>query len=108
LSTAVFRAALRNLRLPTGRDIVGVDELRIEILGSGCASCNRLEAMVREVVAEMDVDAEVEKVTDMARIMAYGVMSTPGLVIDGNVTISGRVPTKAEVNTYVVNALASQ
>lgn len=79
----------------------------IKVLGTGCANCKKLEATVQDVVAELAVDAQVEKVTDIRQIMAFGVMSTPGLVIDGETVCSGRVPTKTEINAWVINALAT-
>ena len=79
--------------------------LAIKVLGSGCANCKKLEAVARQVVAEMGVEAEVIKVMDYPDIMAYNIMSTPGLVINEKVVSSGRIPTPAEVTTWVVNAL---
>ncbi len=79
--------------------------LNIKILGSGCANCKRLEAMTREAVATLGIEAEVIKVTDYPEIMKYKVLSTPGLVINEMVVSSGRVPTEAEVTTFLVNAL---
>ncbi len=82
--------------------------MKFEILGSGCANCQKLEAITREAVADLALhDAEVVKVTEMQQIMGYGVMSTPGLVIDGKVVSSGRVPSKAEVTTMIATALSS-
>jgi small redox-active disulfide protein 2 len=81
--------------------------MKLEILGSGCANCHKLEAIAREAVAELAIeDAQVVKVTDMKAIMGYGVMSTPGLVIDGKVVSSGRVPSKAEVTSMIATELA--
>lgn len=80
--------------------------MRFEILGSGCANCQRLKAVTDEVVGELALDAEVVKVEDMAKIVSYGVMRTPALVIDGKVVLSGKVPTKAEVTSLVATALA--
>jgi small redox-active disulfide protein 2 len=83
--------------------------MKLEILGSGCANCKKLEAITNEAVAELAIgDVEVVKVTDMKDIMGYGVMSTPGLVIDGKVVSSGRVPAKAEVASMITTALAAQ
>jgi small redox-active disulfide protein 2 len=79
--------------------------LTIKVLGSGCANCKKLEAITRQVVSEMGVEAEVVKVTEYPDIMAYNIMSTPGLVINEKVVSSGRIPTPAEVTTFVVNAL---
>lgn len=64
----------------------------IKILGSGCGNCERLEALAKQAVDELGLDAEIVKVTDFAEIMAYGIMSTPGLVVDDEVRIAGFVP----------------
>lgn len=69
----------------------------IKVLGPGCKNCVNLEKNVREALTRLGVDAEVEKVTEYADIMAHGVMSTPGLVIDGDVVSYGRVPTPTQI-----------
>ena len=69
----------------------------IKILGSGCANCVNLERVTREAIAALGVEATVEKVTDFSTIVGYGVMSTPGLVVDEKVVLSGRVPTATQV-----------
>ncbi len=79
--------------------------LTIKVLGSGCANCKRVEQMARKVVEEMSLEAEVIKVTDYNDITAYNILSTPGLVINEKVVSSGRIPTPAEVTTWVLNAL---
>lgn len=79
--------------------------LTIKVLGSGCANCKKLEAVTRQVVAEMGAAAEVVKVTEYPDIMAYNIMSTPGLVINEKVVSSGRIPSAAEITTFVTNAL---
>lgn len=77
----------------------------IKVLGSGCANCVRLEANVKEALAASGiVDATVEKVTDYADIAAYGIMSTPGLVVDERVLVSGRVPDAAEVAQLIASS----
>ena len=71
--------------------------MNVKILGTGCANCVRLEALVKEAASEAGLVLDIEKVTDITAIMSYGVMHTPGLVIDGEVKASGRVPAKAEI-----------
>jgi small redox-active disulfide protein 2 len=79
--------------------------LTIKILGSGCANCKRVEQIARKIVNEMALEAEVVKVTDYADITAYNILSTPGLVVNEKVVCSGRIPTPAEVTTWLVDAL---
>jgi small redox-active disulfide protein 2 len=79
--------------------------LNIKVLGSGCANCKRVEQIARKVVAEMALEAEVIKVTDYNDIMAYNILSTPGLVVNEKVVSTGRIPTPAEVTTWLANAL---
>jgi small redox-active disulfide protein 2 len=69
----------------------------IKILGSGCANCHRLEANAIEALATLGLKATIEKVTDFADIASYGVMRTPGLVVDERVLVSGRVPDAREI-----------
>lgn len=78
----------------------------IKILGTGCPNCKRLEKNTREALASMAVDADITKVTDMQEIMSYQILSTPGLVIDGKVVASGRVPAVSEISTLIANALS--
>jgi len=83
--------------------------VKLEILGSGCANCQKLMAVTEAAVRDLGInDAELVKVEDVPKIMAYGVMSTPALVIDGKVVVSGKVPSKAEVSSMVTTALATQ
>jgi small redox-active disulfide protein 2 len=79
--------------------------LTIKVLGSGCANCKRLEQIARKVIADLALEAEVIKVTDYNDIMAYNVLSTPGLVINEKVVSYGRIPSPAEVTTFVTSAL---
>jgi small redox-active disulfide protein 2 len=78
--------------------------LTIKILGPGCANCNKLEQITLKAVSEMGFQADISKVTDYAEIMAFPILSTPGLVINDEVVCSGRVPTQAEVTIWLVNA----
>jgi small redox-active disulfide protein 2 len=79
--------------------------LTIKILGSGCANCKQVEKIARNIVDEMALEAEVSKVTHYAEITHYDILSTPGLVVNEKVVCSGRIPTKAEVTTWLVDAL---
>lgn len=69
----------------------------IKVLGSGCANCQKLEALAKTAAGELGLDAEIIKVTGYPEIMSYGVMSTPALVIDERLVLAGRVPSHAEV-----------
>ena len=82
--------------------------MEIKVLGTGCAKCKQLEKEVEEVVREMGLDVAVEKVADMKQIMKYPILMTPGLVIDGELVVSGKVPSKAEITRYITNALAKE
>lgn len=73
----------------------------IKILGSGCPNCKRLEQLTQEVAKEMGVNATFEKVQDIQKIMSYGIMSTPALVIDEKVKVYGRVPNKNVIKKYI-------
>ena len=75
--------------------------MKIEILGSGCPNCKRLEENTKKALEETGKDAEVIKVTDMAEIVAYGVMSTPAIVIDGEVKSYGKVNDVEEIKTWL-------
>ncbi len=76
----------------------------IEVLGPGCNNCQRLEAAAREAVAMAGLDAEVVHVTDYAEIAAKGVMNTPGLIIDGKVVSTGRVPSAGDIAVWLTEA----
>ena len=77
----------------------------IKILGSGCPNCKKLEQLTQEVVKEMGVNATFEKVQDIQKIMSYGIMSTPALVIDEKVKIYGRLPKKEVIKKYIEEEL---
>ena len=76
--------------------------LNIKILGSGCANCKRLEQIVRKVVENNQIKADIDHMTEYSDILKYGVMSTPALVVDEKVLCSGRIPSETEVKTWLV------
>ena len=80
----------------------------IKILGTGCARCRQLEQTAEEVVKELGIDATLEKVKDINKIMEYPILTTPGLVIDEKLVCAGRVPSKVEVTTFITTALAKE
>ena len=75
--------------------------LDIKVLGPGCANCIKLENLVKEVISESNLSANVEKVTDRDKFMDYGVMLTPGLVVNGKVLSSGKIPTKSTLEHWL-------
>lgn len=77
----------------------------IKVLGPGCANCKNLERVTREALDDLGLDATIEKVTDYGQIAGYGVMSTPGLVIDEKVVVSGRVPTRDQVKELIAGLI---
>lgn len=80
--------------------------ITIKVLGPGCENCKRLAWLAQRVVDHLSIEAKVVKVTDYAEIMRYGVLSTPGLVINEKLVCSGRVPSEAEITTFVTTALS--
>ena len=79
--------------------------MHIKILGTGCAKCHKLQKTVKEVAAELKLDATVEEVKDIKKILEYPILTTPGLVIDEKVVSSGRVPSKKDVEKLILIAL---
>lgn len=82
--------------------------LTIKVLGSGCQNCQNLASLTTRAVDVLSIEAKIEKVTDYAEIMKYKILATPGLVINEKVVSAGRVPTEAEITTYLANALMEQ
>jgi small redox-active disulfide protein 2 len=81
--------------------------LSIKILGSGCPNCQKLAHLAERAVEHLSVDAQIEKVTDHLKIMEYNVLSTPGLVINEKLVSAGRIPSEAEITTFITSALSA-
>ena len=79
--------------------------MKIKVLGPGCQNCEKLEQETVNALAELDVAADIEKITDMNKIMEHDIMMTPGLVINGKVKVYGRVPKKEEVKKWIQEEL---
>jgi len=75
--------------------------MEITVLGTGCPKCKRLEKLVHEATEEMGIDAIINKEEDIVKIMEYGILHTPGLVINGTVAISGRLPSRKELTDLI-------
>ncbi len=75
----------------------------IKVLGTGCPRCKALEKATRDAVAEMNIEAKIEKVEDIVKIMNYGIMHTPALVVNEKVVVSGRVPSVNEIKEVLRN-----
>ncbi|RLB64460.1 MAG: thioredoxin family protein [Deltaproteobacteria bacterium] len=69
----------------------------MQILGTGCAKCEKLAANAKQAAESLGLDYEMEKISDLNQIMAFGVMTTPGLVVDGKVLVAGKVPSPADL-----------
>jgi small redox-active disulfide protein 2 len=74
---------------------------KIEILGTGCPKCTKLAEQTRQAATELGLECQIDKVEDIQKIMAYGVMMTPALVIDGSVRITGKVPSVDELKKLI-------
>jgi small redox-active disulfide protein 2 len=78
--------------------------IEIKVLGPGCPNCIKLEALCREVIAELGVEANIEKVTNVNRFSDFGVWLSPGLIIDGEVKVQGKMPTKSTIEGWIKKA----
>jgi small redox-active disulfide protein 2 len=79
--------------------------MKIKILGTGCAKCHQLEQTARQAVKELAVDASIEEVKDMKKILEYPILTTPGLVVNEELVCSGRIPSKSEMTRFIINAM---
>ena len=79
--------------------------LHIKVLGPGCANCKKLAYLTDRAVIHLSIEAQIEKVTDYQEIMKYPILSTPGLVINEKLVVSGRIPSEAEITTLLANAM---
>ena len=79
--------------------------LSIKVLGPGCANCIKVAQLAQQAVNGLGVEAQIEKVTEFSEMRKYGILATPGLVIDEKLVCAGRIPAAAEVTTWVTNAL---
>jgi small redox-active disulfide protein 2 len=86
----------------------GGAKMDIKILGTGCAKCNQVEKTTKEVIKELGIEAKVEELKDIKKIMEYNVLITPGIVINGEVVSSGHVPSKADITKFIMNALSEE
>ena len=80
--------------------------LTIKILGPGCENCKKLAYLAERAAIHLGVEAQIEKVTDYAKIMEYNVVSTPGLVVNEKLVSAGRIPSEAEISTFLTTALS--
>ncbi len=78
-------------------------KMSIRILGTGCKKCRQLETLTRHAVAELELDADIEKVTDAGEIASWGVMATPALVVDDRIVAAGRIPSEQALNALLTN-----
>lgn len=80
--------------------------MEIKVLGPGCPKCGMVEKRVKDALADLNVTADVEKITDIKKMMSFGILATPGLVINGKVKSSGRIPRIEEIKAWIQEAAA--
>jgi len=79
--------------------------LNIKVLGPGCDNCKKLATLTERAVTNLSIEAKIEKVIDYAEIMKYPILSTPGLVVNEKLVVSGRIPSEAEITTFLTTAM---
>ena len=79
--------------------------MKIQIIGSGCAKCTATEKVVKETIEELGINVELSKITRMLDIIGFGVMATPAIVVDGEIKIQGKVPSRDEVEQLLRSAI---
>jgi small redox-active disulfide protein 2 len=82
--------------------------LTIKVLGPGCDNCKKLAYLTERAVSHLSIEAKIEKVTDYAEIMKYPILSTPGLVLNEKLVVSGRIPSEAEITTFLTTAMMEE
>ena len=82
--------------------------LNIKVVGPGCQNCRKLEEMCQLAVRELDIEANIEKVTDIKEMTLLGIAFTPGLIINGKIKLSGKLPTKSTLVHWIINELAEE
>jgi small redox-active disulfide protein 2 len=104
-ATDLYRQALRReyLMVESG-GAQSQQQLTIKILGPGCVSCNKLNTMIFDIMQRLDIAADIEQIHDLDEIWRHGVITTPALIINGSIKCSGRMPTPAEVEQWLVEA----
>jgi small redox-active disulfide protein 2 len=80
--------------------------MEIKVLGPGCPRCGEVEKRVKNVLAELAIAADVEKITDIRKMMSYGILGTPGLVINGKIKCAGRIPRAEEIKVWIQEAVS--
>ena len=103
------KAFVREFRRATGQEVSGTHQqgLDIKVLGMGCAQCDSLEQMIMGLLTELDLPASLDHVTDIKEIAHYGVMGSPGLIINGKVVAVGRVPPRNQIKAWLIEAKQS-
>lgn len=77
--------------------------LDIKVLGPGCPNCIKLENLVKEVVADLNIPAQIEKITEREKFLEYGIMMTPALIVNGKILVMGKIPTKPTLENWLKN-----